>query len=174
MNRSDKIFLIGFMGSGKSTTGKELALRLNWSFIDLDEMIEQYAGMKIRDIFQHKGEPWFREIEKQELLGLSDVSKAVVSTGGGTPCFGDNMSFMISKGITIYLRMTPEMLENRLLYASYERPLLKDIAKEDLREYIVRKLEEREKWYLKAGMVIDECNTDIETMYSLIRKLVRE
>ena len=174
MYRSDKIFLLGFMGSGKSTTGRKLAVRLNWTFIDLDEKIEEAAGMKISDIFQRKGEPWFRELEKQELHKLSDVSKAVISTGGGTPCFGDNMNFMVSSGITIYLRMTPEKLQDRLRHASDERPLLKDIAKENLKEYIIRKVEEREKWYLQARMVIDECNAETDTLYSRVRKLVKE
>lgn len=162
------------MGSGKSTTGKKLALSLNWSFIDLDTKIEHAAGMKIRDIFYLKGESWFREIETKSLFELSQVSKAVISTGGGTPCFGDNMGFMVRSGLTIYLRMTPEKLESRLLRASDSRPLLKDIAKKDLREYISRKLEEREKWYLKAEIVVDGFNTDITRLCSLISNLIEE
>ena len=162
------------MGSGKSTTGKKLALSLNWSFIDLDSKIEHASGMKIGDIFLQKGESWFRELETETLKGLSDFSKAVISTGGGTPCFGGNMEFMLRNGLTIYLRMTPERLESRLLNASDKRPLIKDIAKKDLMGYIGRKLEEREKWYLKAEIVVDGFNTDIQTLYSLISNLIEE
>jgi shikimate kinase len=135
------------MGSGKSTTGKKLASHLNWSFIDLDEKIEQSTGMEIRDIFSEKGEAFFRKIESDTLKGMASESNAVISTGGGTPCFGDNMDFMLRTGLTVYLRMTPARLKSRLAGTSERRPLLKDIGKNGLQEYITAKLAEREKWY---------------------------
>ena len=114
MHQASKIFLIGFMGSGKSTAGRKLASQLNWSFIDLDEKIQKMEGMKIPDIFSIKGEPYFRKLETQALQELKLETNTVISTGGGTPCFGDNMDFMLDFGLTIYIRMTPVSLKNRL------------------------------------------------------------
>jgi shikimate kinase len=162
------------MGSGKSTTGKKLASHLKWTFIDLDEKIENMTGMKIRDIFSEKGEAFFRRTESEVLQGMASESNAVISTGGGTPCFSDNMDFMLRTGITVYLRMTPARLKSRLTGSSDSRPLLKDIGKEDLEEYITRKLSEREKWYSRAEIIIDGFNTDFSMLYSSVKKLIKE
>jgi shikimate kinase len=174
MHQATKIFLIGFMGSGKSTTGKKLASHLNWSFIDLDEKIEQSTGMEIRDIFSEKGEAFFRKIESDTLKRMASESNAVISTGGGTPCFGDNMDFMLRTGLTVYLRMTPARLKSRLAGTSEHRPLLKDIGKNGLQEYITAKLAEREKWYSRAEVIVDGFNTDFSALYSLVKKLIKE
>jgi shikimate kinase len=174
MHQASKIFLIGFMGSGKSTTGKKLASHLNWSFIDLDEKIEIMTGMKIKNIFSEKGETFFRKVESETLHGIVSETNTVISTGGGTPCFGDNMDFMISNGLTIYLTMTPARLQSRLADSSDHRPLLKDIGKEELKEYIARKLSEREKWYSRAEIIVDGFNTDFSVLYSLVKKFIKE
>jgi shikimate kinase len=174
MHKANKIFLIGFMGSGKSTTGKKLASHLKWSFIDLDKTIENMTGMKIRDIFSEKGEAYFRLTEADALQGMESESNAVISTGGGTPCFGNNMDFMLRTGLTVYLRMTPLMLKSRLADSSDHRPLLKDIDKEDLEEYIAGKLSEREKWYSRAEIIVDGFNTDFSVLYLSVKKLIKE
>jgi shikimate kinase len=174
MHKATKIFLIGFMGSGKSTTGRKLASHLNWSFIDLDEKIEQKTGMEIRDIFNEKGEAFFRSIESETLKGMESERNAVISTGGGTPCFGDNMDFMLRTGITVYLRMTPARLKSRLAGTSENRPLLKNINKTELLEYITAKLAEREKWYSRAEIIVDGFKTDFSALYSLVKKLIKE
>ena len=174
MHQANKIFLLGFMGSGKSTTGKKLSSHLNWSFIDLDEKIEQTTGMDIRDIFSEKGEAFFRKIESDTLKGMASESNAVISTGGGTPCFGDNMDFMLRTGLTVYLRMTPARLKSRLAGTSEHRPLLKDIGKNELQEYITAKLAEREKWYSRAEIIVDGFKTDFSALYTLVKKLIKE
>jgi shikimate kinase len=174
MHKVNKIFLIGFMGSGKSTAGKKLASRLKWKFIDLDEKIEKMTGMKIRDIFSDRGEAFFRATESEALHGMASESNAVISTGGGTPCFGDNMNFMLRTGLTVYLRMTPDKLKSRLADSSDHRPLLKDIGKEDLEEYIATKLSEREKWYSKAEIIVDGSDTDFSALFSSVKKLIKE
>jgi shikimate kinase len=172
MHQASKIFLIGFMGSGKSTAGRKLATQLNWSFIDLDEKIEKMEGMKISDIFSHKGEPYFRELETKALKELKSETNAVISTGGGTPCFGDNMDFMLGSGLTIYLKMTPASLKNRLAKSSEGRPLLREIDRKDLQRFIAGKLAEREKWYSRAEIVIDGFNNDLSDLLSLIQKQI--
>jgi shikimate kinase len=174
MQKASKIFLIGFMGSGKSTTGKKLASHLKWSFIDLDEQIENLACMKISDIFSQKGESYFRQIESEALRKTVSESKTVISTGGGTACYGDNMEFMLANGLTVYLKMTPDRLKTRLSESSGERPLLKNIDKKKLSDFIAQKLTEREKWYSRSEIKIDGFNTDISDLYSLIKNWIQE
>jgi shikimate kinase len=173
MFQASKIFLIGFMGSGKSTAGRKLASQLNWSFIDLDEKIQKMEGMKIPDIFSLKGEPYFRKLEAKALQELKSVKETVISTGGGTPCFADNMDFMMSSGLTVYIRMTPLNLKKRLEGSVEGRPLLKEVDMKDLQEYITSKLAEREKWYSRAEIVIDVVNNDLPDLLSLIKKQIR-
>lgn len=172
MQQAKKIFLIGFMGSGKSTTGKRLASQLKWSFVDLDEKIEYMEGMNIPAIFSLKGESSFRKLESQALRELQSESRIVISTGGGTPCFGDNMEFMLESGLTIYLRMTPSGLKRRLVRSSEGRPLLKDIDKGNLEQFIAGKLADREKWYSRAEITIDMPKTDLSYLLSLIKKRI--
>jgi len=161
------------MGSGKSTAGRKLASQLNWSFIDLDEKIQKMEGMKIPDIFSVKGEPYFRKLETQALQELKLETNTVISTGGGTPCFGDNMDFMLASGLTIYIRMTPVSLKNRLEGSADGRPLLKKIDRKDLLEYITSKLAEREKWYLRAEIIFDGVDNDLSDLLPLINKQIR-
>ncbi len=174
MNRYGKIFLVGFMGSGKSTAGKKLAARLGWSFIDLDERIESSTGMKINEIFHKRGEKSFRETETDQLHRLEKIKNAVISTGGGTPCFNGNMDFMLTTGLTVYLCLTPVQLKSRLETSGSERPLIRDLGKEDLLNYIIKTLEEREKWYLKADIVVDGAVADDTLLFSAVSKLIRD
>ena len=166
--------MIGFMGSGKTTLGKKLASHLNWSFIDLDERIEQKAGMKISQIFASKGESYFRETESEVLKNLKTVTDTVISTGGGAPCFGENMDYMRRSGITVYLKMTPGQLKNRLLRSSKERPLLKNIPIDELEDYIEQKLSEREKCYSRAEIVFKRFEADISDLYLLVKKRIKK
>jgi shikimate kinase len=172
MHKTSKIFLIGFMGSGKSTAGRKLASQLNWKFIDLDEKIEEIEGIKIQDIFSLKGQPYFRKLETKVLKELRSETDTVISTGGGTPCFGDNMEIMLNSGLTVYLKMTPASLKKRLAKLSEGRPLLKDIDRKDLKGFITMKLAEREKWYSMAEIVIDDFNDDLSDLLSLIKKQI--
>ncbi len=149
------IYIIGFMGSGKSTAGKKLAAGLGWTYTDLDSLIEEYYGQKIPEIFSESGEEAFREIETKVLLDLKPGSKMVVSTGGGTPCFNRNMDYMLETGLTIYLRLTPAQLRSRLTGSSTVRPLISNISQDNLEDYITEKLKEREKWYERAEMIVD-------------------
>lgn len=163
-----KIYLVGFMGSGKTTTAKKLASLLGWTFTDLDQLIVQNTGKSIPEIFSTLGEPYFRSIETSILRGLSQ-DNIVVSTGGGAPCHDDNMDFMISSGITIYLKLTPEQLKNRLISSKTERPLIKGINKENLQDFIEKKLPDREKFYSRAQIIMEEYEIDINLLLQKIR-----
>jgi shikimate kinase len=163
------VYIIGFMGSGKSTAGKKLASVLGWTFIDLDRKIEEKAGKTIPQIFSQDGEDHFRTAESDVLKSMGNLSETVVSTGGGTPCHGDNIEFMLETGITIYLKMTPGQLAQRLLNSSGERPLLKNVPDDKLIFFIEEKLAYREKWYSRADFIIDGIDLDIDLLSSRIR-----
>jgi shikimate kinase len=163
-----RIFLIGFMGSGKSTVGKRIALRLNYSFIDMDRVIENEAGMPINRIFDEKGEDEFRRIEHELVLKISKMKKVVVSTGGGVPCFFNNMEIINKNGISIYLKMTPEDLLKRLKGSKFERPLIRDLSTAELADYITEKLREREPYYLKSKHVVDATELNIPGIIDLV------
>lgn len=156
------------MGSGKSTAGRKLAALMGWSFIDLDRKIEEVALKTIPRIFAEDGENYFRKIESEVLRSIDPETNTVVSTGGGTPCHGDNMNYMLSTGVTIYLKMTPEQLVNRLLRSSDERPLLKNVPDDKLQGFIEEKLAYREQWYNKAEIIADGLRLNLELLRSII------
>jgi shikimate kinase len=148
------IFLVGYMGSGKTTFGKKLANKLGRTFVDLDKLIESNEGKTIPQIFADKGEADFRELEKQTLLVTINMKNVVIATGGGTPCFFDNMETMNSSGITLYLKLSVAGLFNRLKNAKTERPLIKNLTEEELKAFIALNLAKREPFYIQAKHII--------------------
>jgi len=163
-----RVYIIGFMGSGKSTVGKRLASNLGWKFLDLDKQIEHKAGQLIKNIFSSFGEDYFRRIEAETLLNLKIMEDTVISTGGGTPCFGKNMDFMMTSGLVVYLKMTPGQLKSRLEGLTTDRPLIHNLTPQELLKYISDKLSEREEYYLKAPLIVDGKNLDIRTLSYMI------
>lgn len=168
MPDSNKVYIIGFMGSGKSTTGLKLAGLLGWAFTDLDRSIEERTGMTIPEIFSSHGETWFRKEEYEMLRNLPSDTNRVISTGGGTPCFEDNMEYMLETGLTIYLNLTPGQLKSRLSGSKGKRPLIKDLGDKDLLRFIEDKLAIREKWYNRADLCFNGFDTDVRFIYSQI------
>jgi shikimate kinase len=169
MPGKDLIYIIGFMGSGKSTAGKKLSGVLGWTFIDIDRKIEEVAGKTIPQIFAGDGEDVFRKIESDVLNSINPGEGTIVSTGGGTPCHGNNMDLMLRTGLTVYLKMTPEQLTYRLLESTAVRPLIKNVSDEQLPEFIEKVLSVREKYYSRAEIIIDGINLDINRLISLIK-----
>lgn len=156
------------MGSGKSTYGKKLATKLNYDFIDTDAAIERMTGKPIAQIFAQDGEDSFRQLERSILVSLTKRQNIVVSTGGGTPCFFDNMALMNKTGVTVYLQLAPESLAQRLIQSKSERPLLQRISNEELPGYIKMHLFERESFYKKSGITIKGENLKIDDLYKAI------
>jgi len=149
------IFLIGFMGCGKTTLGRKLASRMNYPFIDLDHVLEAKAGMTIAEYFSTHDEDAFRKLES-EILKQTDYPKnAIVSTGGGLPCFFDNMDWINAHGRSIYIQLPPKTLAQRLSNEKNKRPLLRDKTGDELVAFIDQKLSEREKFYKKASIIAD-------------------
>ena len=167
--RNHILYIIGFMGSGKSTAGKMIASHLDWSFIDLDKKIEENTGKTIPEIFSEDGENYFREIETRLLRNFKSASDTVISTGGGTPCHSDNMNFMLETGLTLYLKLSPAELKSRLSDSKGERPLIKDIDSKNLIEFIEEKLSDREKWYDRSDIIIQGIDLDINLLVSLVK-----
>lgn len=156
-----KIFLIGFMGSGKTTVGKKLASKMGYLFMDMDRVIEEENQMTISRIFDEKGEDEFRMMEHDLILRIVQMEDVVISTGGGVPCFNTNMELINKHGISIYLKMNPEDLLKRLKGSKYERPLIRDLSPKELDQYISEKLKEREPHYLKSKYVVDGSHPDV-------------
>ena len=150
-----RIILIGYMGSGKTTVGKALSKETGMMFYDLDWYIESRMHKTVSQIFAEKGEEGFRKIEHNMLHEVAEFEDVIISCGGGTPCFFDNMDYLNQQGDVIYLKATPETLYKHLLMAMIERPLLKGKSAEELIAYITEHLEQRKPFYQKARYTLD-------------------
>ncbi|MFK7936959.1 MAG: shikimate kinase [Saprospiraceae bacterium] len=166
-----RIYLIGFMGSGKSHVGKRLARMLNWQFVDMDEYLEQQEGRTISDIFATDGADEFRRLEQQYLQASTQWDNIVIATGGGAPCFFDNMAWMQRNGLTIYLQTPVQILAERLEYGMEHRPLLRGKTFWELKEFIRDKLAEREAFYMQAAVVYDVKEVKQKVAEELFREL---
>lgn len=163
-----RIFLIGFMGSGKSTLGHQVARQLGYQFIDMDQLIEQTAEMSIPEIFSEHGEEVFRKWEHDILLELCNQEHLVIGTGGGAPCHSHMMELMNTCGTTVYLQIPPEDLKNRLLRSRTERPLIKGKSEPELLEFVKSLLEKREIFYMQAGLIVNGVNLKAETLANML------
>ena len=163
------LFLIGFMGCGKSSLGRKLAARLGCDFFDTDKAIESDTGVTIGEIFAYEGEEGFRLRERDMLCSLPDGGRVVVATGGGLPCYADNLQVMQSMGKSVYLRLSPEKLVSRLGRGRARRPKIAGMNDEELLKYICDLLPQREEFYMAADVVI-ECDdlSDVEIVEAII------
>ncbi len=165
-----RIYLVGFMGSGKTKNGKLLAAKAGMEFTDLDELIMRHTGKSIPEIFDAYGETYFRALESQMLVSTQALENTVISCGGGTPCFGDNMQWILENGKCIYLTAPTGILFGRLKNKKEKRPLLKHFTDDELWQYIHDKITEREPFYNRAHAVIDTSHADKEKqMLELVR-----
>jgi shikimate kinase len=149
------IFLVGFMGCGKTTMGRKLATALGYEFLDLDHAFEAHAGMPIPQYFSTHGEEAFRKLESVILKETTYPENAIVSTGGGLPCFFNNMDWMNAHGRSVYMKLTPKALASRLEHAKTPRPVLQGKKGEELVAFIEDKLAEREPFYSQASVTAE-------------------
>ncbi len=163
-----RIFLIGFMGSGKSTHGSKLARKIGYDYVDMDQLIEETAGMTIPGIFKEHGEQVFRKWEHDILLELCSRVNVVVSTGGGAPCHNDMIRIMNDHGCTVYIKLPPDALKDRLLNSKTERPLIKGKSESELLEYISTLLGIREEFYRQARYTVNGVNLELEELVNLL------
>jgi shikimate kinase len=168
------VFLIGFMGAGKSRLGKRLAKRMNYSFLDADHDIEKANKKTIEQLFSELGEDGFRILETNWLANLN-VENTIVALGGGTPCFNNNMELILEKGKSIYLELSPKMLVDRLQNAKGIRPLIEPIKDDEvaLHQFVRQKLKEREVFYKQANYITKAMSLSAKRLDSLIGEIER-
>ncbi|MBO4462785.1 MAG: shikimate kinase [Prevotella sp.] len=173
-----RIILIGYMGAGKTTVGRALAKELGLDFYDLDWYIENRRRKKIPQIFSEEGEEGFRRIEYNMLHEVAEFENVVLSCGGGTPCFFDNIDYMNQQAKVVYLRCSPEVLHAHLLMGKTERPLLKGKSSEELVSFIKEQLNVREPFYNKAHYQLDVSLMDnydkIKITVAKLKELLQE
>ena len=145
-----RILLIGFMAAGKTTLGRALAHDLGLQFIDLDHYIENRYHRTVSQLFAERGEEAFRQIERNMLREVAEFEDVIIATGGGTPCFFDNMEYMNAQGITVFLNASVDVIHTRLTSARVQRPLVKGKSAEELRTYISQMLDKRMPYYSQA------------------------
>ena len=168
-----KIYLVGYMASGKSKLGKELSGMTGFKFVDLDELFEERYRIGIVDFFDKYGDPAFRQIEHKLLLETEFLDDTIIATGGGTPCSEENIRFIKKYGVSIYIRMDVTDLAIRLKSVKRKRPLLKNVPVEELEQFIRNQLEEREPYYLQADHIFAGLVDDLEPLADLIKGLIR-
>ena len=162
MNASDNspfrglggIFLIGFMGSGKTHWGRLWGQQAGMSFFDLDEVIEQQEHKTIAEIFEQNGEVYFRQKETEVLKTFLEKKNCIIACGGGTPCFNNNMQWMNEHGTTVYLSATADDIVKRVITEQEKRPLIKDLHPAELLSFVEKKLKEREPFYTTAKIIL--------------------
>ena len=156
-----RVYLIGYMGCGKSTLGRRLSKHLGLQFIDMDHYIEERNCKTIPQIFAEDGEAEFRKKERRALEELAEFTDIVIATGGGAPCFFDNIELMNKTGKTIYLNISPNILADRLMKSKTERPLIKGKSREELVAFIDETLKKRNAFYLQAQFQITQPDIDL-------------
>ena len=168
-----RIYLVGYMGCGKTTIGRKVADLLKISFIDLDKYIEERYFKTVPAIFAEEGESAFREKERSALIEVSQFEDVVVGTGGGAPCFFDNMELMNRNGITVYIAPDTEVLASRLIKSKSERPLIAGKSRDELVLFINEALKKRASFYEKSKIVIrGENNLDPRLVIDEIYKVL--
>ncbi|WP_214072926.1 shikimate kinase [Mucilaginibacter sp. dw_454] len=159
-----RVFIIGFMGCGKTTWGRKLANHLGVEFMDLDQVLEAKAGMTIAEYFTEHGQDAFRELESRVLKETDYPEDVIVSTGGGLPCFFDNLDWMNANGQSLYIKLSPKTLAERLDKGKTTRPLIAGKHGEELVTFIAEKLAEREGFYNRATHVVNGIDMSVEML----------
>ncbi len=171
MDISKNVFVVGYMGAGKSTTGKKIASRLGMEFMDLDEYITLQEGMTPAEIIRKMREGYFREIEYRYLKVTSLYTDTLVSVGGGAPCYKDAMDWMLANGIVIYLEASPELVFSRVSQAKTDRPMLRDLEGDALLAHIKKQMAERIPYYKKAHLIVDAASVNAEKLDDIAREV---
>ncbi len=162
------VFLVGFSGSGKTFWGEKWAEAFALQYYDLDEYIAEEQDQTVSEIFEKKGEMYFRKLEKEALEKFLDRENMIVSCGGGVPCFFDNMEKMNNAGTTLYLKADAEFLYERLILEMEKRPLLSRIPPAEVFDFIKNKLSEREPFYNKAKITVDATSLTEKTFADIL------
>ena len=166
------IYLMGYMGSGKTTVGKKLARALDYAFLDLDREIEKAANRTIPEIFEQEGEEAFRLMEREALRQTFSLKNTVISLGGGTPCFYDNLEQINKNGIGVYLKLSAASLAHRLRDSKTPRPLIDGMSEGELFEFVQQQLGEREQFYNRTHLIVKGENLNLNSLVESLEPLL--
>lgn len=166
-----RILLIGFMGAGKTTLGRALAHDMHLQFIDMDGYIVSRFRKSVSELFAERGEEGFRLLERSVLHEVAEFEDVVIATGGGVPCFFDNMDYMNAQGTTVYLRAATQVLHRRLTISHTQRPLVASKTGDELTDYIVRTVAQREAFYTRAQHTF--CSDQLEDVHQIDSSILR-
>lgn len=165
----NRIYLVGYMGAGKTTAAKRIANRLGWEVVDTDALFEEKYKISVDDFFQKYDEPLFRKLESEILKHTGLLEHTVISTGGGTACFFDNMDWMNRHGITVFMRISPKSVVDRVLHSHHKRPLTRGKSEEELFEFVSQHYSSRLPFYEQAQVTVKSENFDLD---GLIEKIM--
>ena len=166
------IYLTGYMGSGKTTAGLKLAVKMGFAFADLDVMIENKFKITISQFFSKYGEPAFRKVEREVLIETFSYNNTVIATGGGTPCYTDNMELINQHGVSVYIKIPEKAIFQRLLNSKKKRPLLLGKTDEEILDYIRLQMVIREPFYLKSCLTAEGIDININGLAESISNYV--
>ena len=164
----NRIYLVGYMGAGKTTVARRLANHLGWEVVDTDAMFEEKYRISVCDFFNKYDEPLYRKLESEVLKSTADLENVVVSTGGGTACYFDNMDWMNQHGLTVFLRISQKAVVDRLLHAKRKRPLAEGKTESELTEFVTRHYTERLPFYEQAKITVKAEDFDLESFIKQI------
>lgn len=164
----DRIYIVGYMGAGKTTAARRLAQRMGWEVVDTDALFEEKYKISVNDFFNKYDEPLYRKLESEVLKATESLDHVVVSTGGGTACFFDNMDWMNQHGLTVFLRISPQAAVDRVIHSRHKRPLVEGKSEEELTEFVNQHYASRLPFYEQARIIVKSEDLDLDT---LIRKI---
>lgn len=164
----NKIYLVGYMGAGKSTAAKRLANRLGWDVVDTDELFEAKYRISVCDFFHKYDEPLYRKLESEVLKSTESLDNVVIATGGGTACYFDNMEWMNQHGLTVFLKISEKAVVDRLLHAKRKRPLAIGKSEEELTAFVSQHYGSRLPFYEQARITVKSEDLDLDNLIQLI------
>lgn len=168
----DRIYIVGYMGAGKTTAARRLAQRMGWEVVDTDALFEEKYKISVNDFFNKYDEPLYRKLESEVLKATESLDHVVVSTGGGTACFFDNMDWMNQHGLTVFLRISPQAAVDRVIHSRHKRPLVEGKSEEELTEFVNQHYASRLPFYEQACITAKSEDFDIESLMEAIKDIL--
>ena len=168
----DRIYIVGYMGAGKTTAARRLAQRMGWEVVDTDALFEEKYKISVNDFFNKYDEPLYRKLESEVLKATESLDHVVVSTGGGTACFFDNMDWMNHHGLTVFLRISPQAAVDRVIHSRHKRPLVEGKSEEELTEFVNQHYASRLPFYEQARITAKSEDFDIESLMEAIKDIL--
>lgn len=168
----DRIYIVGYMGAGKTTAARRLAQRMGWEVVDTDALFEEKYKISVNDFFNKYDEPLYRKLESEVLKATESLDHVVVSTGGGTACFFDNMDWMNQHGLTVFLHISPQAAVDRVIHSRHKRPLVEGKSEEELTEFVSQHYASRLPFYEQARITAKSEDFDIESLMEAIKDIL--